>query len=39
MARKHFSAGTDPAARTLSQDVISHQEKEIAEMESLLPQS
>jgi len=38
MAQKHLSAGTDPAARTLARDVISHQEKEIAEMESLLPQ-
>ncbi|WP_198680777.1 DUF305 domain-containing protein [Lentzea terrae] len=38
MARKHLSSGTDPAARTLAQDVITHQEKEIAEMESLLPQ-
>ncbi|MET9626749.1 DUF305 domain-containing protein [Lentzea sp. NPDC006480] len=38
MAKKHLSAGTDPGARTLAQDVIAHQEKEIAEMESLLPQ-
>ncbi|MEV6238029.1 DUF305 domain-containing protein [Lentzea sp. NPDC051838] len=38
MAQKHLTAGTDPAARTLAQDVISHQEKEISEMESLLPQ-
>lgn len=38
MARKHLSSGTDPSARTLAQDVITHQEKEISEMESLLPQ-
>ncbi|WP_434449642.1 DUF305 domain-containing protein [Lentzea sp. E54] len=38
MARKHLSAGTDPETRKLAQDVVSHQEKEIAEMESLLPQ-
>ena len=38
MAQKHLSAGTDPEARKLAQDVVSHQEKEIAEMESLLPQ-
>jgi uncharacterized protein (DUF305 family) len=38
MARTHLSSGTDPAARTLAQEVITHQEKEIAEMESLLPQ-
>lgn len=38
MAQKHLSAGTDPETRKLAQDVVSHQEKEIAEMESLLPQ-
>ncbi|GLY48821.1 DUF305 domain-containing protein [Lentzea sp. NBRC 102530] len=38
MARKHLDAGTDPETRKLAQDVVSHQEKEIAEMESLLPQ-
>ncbi|WP_245847803.1 DUF305 domain-containing protein [Lentzea kentuckyensis] len=38
MAQKHLSAGTDPEARKLAQDVVSHQEKEITEMESLLPQ-
>ncbi|MFD9698509.1 DUF305 domain-containing protein [Lentzea sp. NPDC059081] len=38
MARTHLSAGTDPEARKLAQDVVAHQEKEIAEMESLLPQ-
>jgi len=38
MARKHLSAGTDPETRKLAQDVVAHQEKEIAEMESLLPQ-
>jgi uncharacterized protein (DUF305 family) len=38
MARKHLSAGTDPETRKLAQEVVSHQEKEIAEMESLLPQ-
>ncbi|WP_329794082.1 DUF305 domain-containing protein [Lentzea sp. DG1S-22] len=38
MARRHLTAGTDPETRKLAQDVVSHQEKEIAEMESLLPQ-
>lgn len=38
MARKHLDQGTDPSARKLAQDVITVQEKEIAEMESLLPQ-
>jgi uncharacterized protein (DUF305 family) len=38
MARKHLSAGTDPETRKLAQDVITLQEKEISEMESLLPQ-
>ncbi|MEU7480839.1 DUF305 domain-containing protein [Lentzea sp. NPDC042327] len=38
MARKHLDAGTDPGARSLAQDVVAAQEKEIAEMESLLPQ-
>jgi uncharacterized protein (DUF305 family) len=38
MARKHLSSGTDPETRKLAQDVITHQEKEISEMESLLPQ-
>jgi uncharacterized protein (DUF305 family) len=38
MAREHLSAGTDPETRKLAQDVVAHQEKEIAEMESLLPQ-
>jgi uncharacterized protein (DUF305 family) len=38
MAQKHLSAGTDPEARKLAQDVAGHQEKEIAEMEALLPQ-
>ena len=38
MARKHLSSGTDPEARKLAQDVVTHQEKEISEMESLLPQ-
>lgn len=38
MARKHLSAGTDPETRKLAQDVVTAQEKEIAEMESLLPQ-
>ncbi|MFC3896968.1 DUF305 domain-containing protein [Lentzea rhizosphaerae] len=38
MARKHLAAGTDPETRKLAQDVVGHQEKEIAEMESLLPQ-
>jgi uncharacterized protein (DUF305 family) len=38
MAQKHLAAGTDPETRKLAQDVVSHQEKEIAEMESLLPQ-
>ncbi|MFD5829753.1 DUF305 domain-containing protein [Lentzea sp. NPDC060358] len=38
MARKHLSAGTDPEARKLAQDVVAHQEQEIATMESLLPQ-
>ncbi|MCG8925366.1 DUF305 domain-containing protein [Lentzea sp. CC55] len=38
MARKHLTAGTDPETRKLAQDVVSLQEKEIAEMESLLPQ-
>ncbi|KOV82232.1 hypothetical protein ADL03_24760 [Nocardia sp. NRRL S-836] len=38
MAREHLDAGTDPEARKLAQDVIAAQEKEIAEMESLLPQ-
>jgi uncharacterized protein (DUF305 family) len=38
MARKHLSAGTDPSTRKLAQDVVSSQEKEISEMESLLPQ-
>ncbi|WP_394622105.1 DUF305 domain-containing protein [Lentzea sp. JNUCC 0626] len=38
MARKHLTAGTDPETRKLAQDVVSHQEKEIAEMESFLPQ-
>ncbi|ANZ35742.1 hypothetical protein BBK82_06260 [Lentzea guizhouensis] len=38
MAREHLDAGTDPATRKLAQDVITAQEKEIAEMESLLPQ-
>lgn len=38
MAQKHLDAGTDPEARKLAQDVVAHQEKEIAEMESLLPQ-
>lgn len=38
MARKHLEQGTDPAARKLAQDVVAAQEKEIAEMESLLPQ-
>ncbi|MDX8032803.1 DUF305 domain-containing protein [Lentzea sp. BCCO 10_0856] len=38
MAQKHLSAGTDPETRKLAQDIVSHQEKEIAEMESLLPQ-
>jgi uncharacterized protein (DUF305 family) len=38
MAQKHLTAGTDPETRKLAQDVVSSQEKEIAEMESLLPQ-
>ncbi|SDG23789.1 Uncharacterized conserved protein, DUF305 family [Lentzea fradiae] len=38
MAREHLSAGTDPEARKLAQDVVAQQEKELAEMESLLPQ-
>jgi uncharacterized protein (DUF305 family) len=38
MAREHLDAGTDPSTRKLAQDVIAAQEKEIAEMESLLPQ-
>ncbi|GGN16757.1 hypothetical protein GCM10011609_67040 [Lentzea pudingi] len=38
MAQKHLGAGTDPETRKLAQDVVGHQEKEIAEMESLLPQ-
>jgi uncharacterized protein (DUF305 family) len=38
MAQKHLSAGTDPSARELARDVIATQQKEIAEMESLLPQ-
>ncbi|GGU25743.1 DUF305 domain-containing protein [Lentzea flava] len=38
MARKHLAAGTDPETRKLAQDVITLQEKEISEMESLLPQ-
>ena len=38
MAQKHLTAGTDPEARKLAQDVIAHQQKEISEMESLLPQ-
>jgi uncharacterized protein (DUF305 family) len=38
MARKHLSAGTDPETRKLAQDVVTHQEEEISEMESLLPQ-
>lgn len=38
MAQKHLGAGTDPETRKLAQEVVSHQEKEIAEMESLLPQ-
>ncbi|WP_218148306.1 DUF305 domain-containing protein [Lentzea xinjiangensis] len=38
MAREHLSAGTDPETRELAQEVVSSQEKEIAEMESLLPQ-
>ncbi len=38
MARKHLDQGTDPSTRKLAQDVIAAQEKEIAEMESLLPQ-
>lgn len=37
-ARKHLDAGTDPSTRKLAQDVITQQEKEISEMESLLPQ-
>lgn len=38
MAQKHLSAGTDPATRQLAQEVVAVQSKEIAEMESLLPQ-
>lgn len=38
MARKHLEQGTDPETRKLAQDVVTAQEKEIAEMESLLPQ-
>ena len=38
MARKHLDQGTDPETRKLAQDVVTQQEKEIAEMESLLPQ-
>lgn len=38
MARKYLSSGTDPEARKLAQDVVTAQEEEIAEMESLLPQ-
>lgn len=38
MARKHLDQGTDPETRKLAQDVVTLQEKEIAEMESLLPQ-
>jgi len=33
-----FLAGALAAADKLAQDVVAHQEKEIAEMESLLPQ-
>ncbi|WP_223165322.1 DUF305 domain-containing protein [Lentzea indica] len=38
MAHKYLAAGTDPETRKLAQDVVAHQEKEISEMESLLPQ-
>lgn len=38
MAREHLDAGTDPETRGLARDVVEQQEKEIAEMESLLPQ-
>ncbi|MFI6097894.1 DUF305 domain-containing protein [Lentzea sp. NPDC051213] len=38
MARKHLEQGTDPETRKLAQDVVTAQEKEISEMESLLPQ-